>query len=161
MAEREHGAPAQITPTGLHDYLEVMSKAVFQSGISWTVVEKKWPGTHEAFDGFDVQRVADYTPGDIDSLVADTRLIRNRRKIEGVVHNAHALLDLERSYGSFQKYLRSFAGYDELAKDMRKHFKFLGDMGTYYFLWVVSEPVPPYEEWRAAHRVREMPAGKR
>ena len=40
---------------------------------------------------------------------------------------------------------------------MRNRFKFLGDMGIYYFLWVVSEPVPDYEEWRRRHSIREMP----
>jgi len=43
-------APQKISPKGLSDYLEVMSKAAFQAGISWQVVEKKWPGTKAAFD---------------------------------------------------------------------------------------------------------------
>jgi hypothetical protein len=66
------------------------------------------------------------------------------------------LLELERTHGSFQAYLRSFKEYEDLARDMRKRFKFLGDMGVYYFLWVVSEPVPEYHEWRERHGVREM-----
>ncbi|MCS5657138.1 MAG: hypothetical protein NZ762_01615 [Dehalococcoidia bacterium] len=45
--------PERIQPNRLGDYLEIMSKAVFQSGISWRVVESKWPGIKEAFKGFD------------------------------------------------------------------------------------------------------------
>ncbi|MCH7578650.1 MAG: hypothetical protein IIB22_00200 [Chloroflexi bacterium] len=45
----EYGAPPQVTPKRLGDYLEVMSKAVFQSGMSWQVVNKKWDGIRDAF----------------------------------------------------------------------------------------------------------------
>lgn len=148
----EHaGAPAQIKPAGLNDYLEIMSKAVFQSGISWAVVDKKWPGIRDAFDGFDVVRVADYRPDDVDRLVSDPRIIRNRRKVEGIVQNAKVLLDLDRQAGGFQQYLRSMPDFEALSADLRRRFKFLGDHGIYYFLWVVSESVPPYEEWIQTH----------
>jgi DNA-3-methyladenine glycosylase I len=160
MAEHAHGAPPQIRPQRLADYLEVMSKAVFQSGISWAVIEKKWAGTREAFHGFDPGRLADLTPDDIDALLRDSRIIRNRRKVEGIVHNARALMDIEAGRG-FRDYLRSFEDYEALASDMKRRFKFLGDMGVYYFLWVVSEPVPDYEEWRRRHGIREMPPRKR
>lgn len=50
--------PKQIRPKSSADYLDVMSKSVFQTGISWKVVESKWPGTREAFQGFDPVRVA-------------------------------------------------------------------------------------------------------
>src|SRR5712692_3324769 len=53
VPERTYGAPQQIQPTRLGDYLEVMSKAVFQTGISWRVVDAKWPGIREAFQNFD------------------------------------------------------------------------------------------------------------
>ncbi|MGH2659742.1 MAG: DNA-3-methyladenine glycosylase I, partial [Actinomycetota bacterium] len=68
-------APTQIKPKGLADYLGVLTKAVFQSGISWRVVEAKWAGTREAFRGFDPEKVANLTPKEIDELAADTRLI--------------------------------------------------------------------------------------
>ena len=54
-------APEQIAPSGPADYLEVMTKAVFQSGISWQVFEAKWHGFKEAFDSFDPERIARYT----------------------------------------------------------------------------------------------------
>jgi 3-methyladenine DNA glycosylase Tag len=144
-------APKKIKPKSLADYLEVMSRSVFQTGISWKVVEIKWPSIKEAFHGFDPKVISKLTIDEIDMLVEDKRIIRNRRKVEAIVSNASRLLELEASYGGFQKYLRSFDSFDELIKDLRKQFKYLGDMGSYYFLWVVNEKVPPYEEWSSKH----------
>lgn len=96
-------APPQIAVKGLADYLDVLTKAVFQSGISWEVVEAKWVGTREAFVGFDPEHVADLTPDEIDALVKDTRLIRNRAKIEATVQNAATMLDLDQSHKSFRR----------------------------------------------------------
>jgi DNA-3-methyladenine glycosylase I len=152
-----HG-PKKIKPAKLADYLETMSKAVFQTGISWRVVETKWPGTMDAFKGFEPAVVARFNAGDVDNLVADSRIIRNRRKIEGIIENAQRMLELEREYGSFKKYLRSFRSYNDLEKDLKRQFRFVGETGIYYFLWVVGEKVPPWEEWNktrvvAAQRV--------
>jgi 3-methyladenine DNA glycosylase Tag len=146
----EHRAPEKIQPTSLADYLEVMSKAVFQTGISWKVVENKWPGIREAFRGFDPGAIVALTPDELDDLAADTRIIRNRRKIEAIVENANSMLELERRHGAFRSYLRSHGGFEETVKDLRKRFKFMGDTGAYYFLWVVNEDVPPYEDWCAS-----------
>jgi 3-methyladenine DNA glycosylase Tag len=144
--------PAQIRPKGLADYLDVMSKAVFQSGMSWRVVEAKWDGTREAFFGFDPHRVANLTPKEIDALAEDTRVIRNRRKLEATVENAETLLALENEFGGFDKYLRSHEDFEALSADLVKRFKFLGDLGSYYFLHVIGEPVPPHEQWMKSHR---------
>jgi 3-methyladenine DNA glycosylase Tag len=143
--------PKQITPKGLADYLSILTKSVFQSGISWKVVEAKWAGTTEAFGGFDPEHVADLTPKDVDELAKDTRLIRNRRKIEATVQNANTMLELDREHGSFKKYLRSFGSYDELQADVVKRFKFMGPMGAFHFLYVVKEPAPDYHEWQATY----------
>jgi len=142
----------QIEPKGLADYLDVLSKAVFQSGISWHVVEAKWEGTREAFRRFDPRKVAKLTPKQIDALAEDTRLIRNRRKIEATVENAETMLQLDDEFGGFKKYLRSHDDFEALSADLVKRFKFVGEMGSYYFLHVVGEPVPPHEQWMKAHR---------
>jgi DNA-3-methyladenine glycosylase I len=147
-------APKQIQPKRLGDYLEVMSKSVFQTGMSWKVVEAKWPGTREAFKDFDAEAVAHMTPMDIDDLATDKRVIRNRRKLEAIVENARKMLDLQDQHGSFRDYLRSHGGFEETVKDLRKQFKFLGDMGSFHFLYVVGEEVPSYEQW-CASRGRE------
>ena len=139
--------PAQIDANRLGDYLEVMSKAVFQSGMSWRVVDKKWPGIRDAFRDFDAATVADLSPDDLDALTADTRVIRHRRKLEAVVHNAQRMLQLEAEHGGFRAYLRSHGDFEAVVADLRKRFRFLGDTGCYYFLYVVKEEVPSYEDW--------------
>ncbi len=144
--------PAQIKPSSLDDYLDVMSKAVFQSGISWKVVEAKWPGTREAFYDFDVRKVAALNEKDIDDLSQDTRVIRNYRKLNAIVFNAQKMLSLDEEYVGFQNYLRSQDDFDSTLNMIRKDFKFMGPMGIYYFLYVVGEDVPPHEEFEAAYR---------
>ncbi len=144
-------APERIQPSSLADYLDIMGKAMFQSGISWRVVESKWPGTREVLRGFDPKVIATFTDSDLDDLVQDTRLIRNRRKLAALVENARLMLELEEEHGSFQNYLRSHGGFEGTLKDVRKQFKYMGDAGTFYFLWVVGEEVPDYEEWCKAH----------
>src|SRR6266516_2761690 len=140
---------APSRPQSLAGYLEALSRAVFQSGFSWQVVEAKWSSIRDAFHGFDPAWVAALTPAEIDRLALDPRVIRNRAKIEGTADNARALLDLDAEYGGFGCYLRSFADYQALAADVRKRFRFIGDSGACHFLWQVGEPVPDYDTWQA------------
>ena len=144
----QHEAPERIEPKSFGDYLEVMSKSVFQTGISWRVVNSKWPDIREAFRDFDAEAVAVLGDDDIEALVQDKRVIRNRRKLQAIVGNARRMIDLEEEHGTFKDYLRSHGDFDATVKDMRKQFKFLGEMGCYHFLYVVGEEVPSYEEWR-------------
>ena len=58
--------------------------------------------------------------------------------------NARRMVDLEREHDGFGSYLRSHGGFEGTVKNLRKQFKFLGEHGTYYFLWVVGEEVPSY-----------------
>ncbi len=144
--------PEQIKPTSLDDYLEVISKAVFQSGMSWRVVEAKWPGTREAFYDFDVHKVAAFDERDLDELSKDTRVIRNYRKLAAIVSNAQKMISLDEEHGSFQRYLRSQDNFDSTLNMVRKDFKFMGPTGIYFFLYVVGEQVPPHEEFEATYR---------
>jgi DNA-3-methyladenine glycosylase I len=144
-------SPAKIDVKGLSDYLAALSVAVFEPGLNWRVVESKWPGIVEAFDGFDVRTVAGYTALDEDRLLADSRMIRNHKKIEAVIHNAREMLALEGQGGGFARYLRSKGTYDELADDLKSRFHFLGDTGVYHFLYTVGEPVPSWEDWMGTH----------
>ena len=150
---RQKGAPPQVVVKSLDDYLEAMTKSAFQAGISWDVIIAKWPGFQEAFENFDVSHVASMTPRDVDKLMKDTRIVRNRSKIEATIHNAQTLIDIggDAGHRGFKKYLKSFDTYEALVRDLRKRFKFLGETGCYVFLYVVKEPVPEYHEWRGAH----------
>ena len=141
------GAPEQVNPRTLGVYLEVMSKAVFQSGMSWAVIDKKWPGTREAFKDFEPLAVASLTENEIANLTTDTRIIRNRKKVEAIVDNARKMVELDEKHKGFKKYLRSHGGFEGTVKDLRKQFRFMGETGCYYFLYVVKEEVPDYDTW--------------
>jgi 3-methyladenine DNA glycosylase Tag len=143
-------APTKIRPQALGDYLEVMTKAVFQSGLNWRVIEAKWDGFREAFEGFDPEKVAGFTPDDVDRLAQDTRIVRNRRKIQATVDNAVEMVALDREYKGFRNFLRSRDSFDETVADLKRHFGFLGETGSYYFLHVVGEKVPSHEDWMAS-----------
>ena len=146
------GPPEKIIPKSLNDYLEVMSKSVFQSGMSWKVVEAKWSGIREAFHGFDIHKVANFHEKDIDDLTSDTRVIRNFRKLNAIVFNAQKILELDQEHGSFQNYLRSHGTFDETLNTIRKDFKFMGPSGIYVFLYVIGEEVIPHEEFERLYR---------
>ncbi len=147
------GAPEQIDAKRLGDYLEVMSKAVFQSGMSWAVIDKKWPGIRDAFRDFEPLAVASLTEAQMAELTSDTRIIRNRKKVEAIVDNARRMIDLDEQHRGFREYLRSHGGFEGTVADLRKQFRFLGETGCYYFLWVVKEEVPDYDTWCASRGV--------
>jgi 3-methyladenine DNA glycosylase Tag len=139
----EHRQPPP--PGDLSGYLDALARVMFQAGISWRVVDAKWPGIHEAFHGFDVRRVASLDEADIDRLMGDARVIRNRRKLEAVAANARRMLELEAEHGGFDLYLNSLGDFDATRRELRKQFASLGDAGTWYFLWMVGRKVPAHE----------------
>lgn len=139
--------PERIQPRGLQDYLAIMTKAAFQSGMSWKVIEAKWDGFVEVFEGFDPETVAGLDEHDVERLVQDTRIVRNRRKIEATIHNADTMLRLGNgTMQGFRAWLRGFDDYAALEKAIRKEFKFMGPSGIYMWLWVVGEEIPSYHD---------------
>jgi DNA-3-methyladenine glycosylase I len=81
-----------------------------QAGLSWSIVLSKRAGYARAFSGFDVGRVARYTPTRIARLVEDPSIVRNRRKIEAAVENARAFQRVQREFGTFDAYVWGFVG---------------------------------------------------
>ena len=146
-----HEIPARIKPKDDNGYLEQLTRAVFQSGFSWTVIRDKWPNFIEAFDGFSVEAVAEYEDGDVALLLNNAAIVRNGRKIEATIENARTIHRLAQTHGSFHNYLRSLDGlpYPEKRKTLTKQFKNLGPTGVFVFLWSVDEPVPDWEERNA------------
>ncbi len=140
--------PPRSTPADDNGYLEQMTKAIFQAGFSWQVVNDKWPNFQQAFDGFDVDRVAAYGPEDVDRLLSDSGIVRNGRKIEATISNAIQFQAIGREFGSFAGYLRSLDDlpYRERQKALSKRFKNLGRTSVFVFLWCVNEDVPDWEE---------------
>lgn len=139
--------PLVITPESLADYLDVMSKAVFQAGIRWSTIDEKWEAFRSVFHDFDVYKVSAFTTADIERLSGDERILRSPRKIAATVENAKALIKLDQEHNGFANYLHSFESYDKLSASLKKRFKFMGEMNAYYFLFRVGEPVPDFDEW--------------
>jgi hypothetical protein len=153
--------PRVIENPSIDDHLAVITRAVMQAGLSWAFIDARWDDYVVAFDGFAVARVAGYAEADVERLMEANGVIRSRSKIEGTIHNARRLLDLEREFGSIRAYQTSFADYDAFRRDTKKHFAYLGDLSTYYWLFRTGAPVPDLEEWmkdqdRDHPRMREM-----
>ena len=73
---------------------ERMSLEAFQSGLSWLIILRKRENFRRAFSGFDIEKVARFTDADVDRLMADEGIVRNRAKIEATIANARAAADL-------------------------------------------------------------------
>lgn len=158
--------PERIENPTLADYLALMSRAIFQAGLSWKLIESRWEGYLRLFDGFEPAIISRYGEGDIERILADGAVVRTRKKVVATIENAKTLLALDREYGSFSIYLRSFADYAALVAGLRSRFKFLGELSAYYFLFRAGEPVPRFEEWEKTipgdhPRMREMIAHAR
>jgi hypothetical protein len=139
--------PEQIEAPTLDDCLEVMTRAVFQAGISWALIDKKWPAFLKAFADFDVWKVAKFSKAKIERLSKDASIVRSPDKIAATVENAKALLALEEDYGELQIYFDAFPDYPGLVADLQSRFKYMGDLNCYYFLFRVKGPVPRFETW--------------
>jgi DNA-3-methyladenine glycosylase I len=140
-------------PVSLAQYLAAMSEAGLQAGISWKVVEAKWPGIEKAFKGFDPATVAKFGSDDIEKLMQNPEVIRNRAKVEGIVLNARRMLELEKIHGTFKNYLKSLGSFENKLKELHKEFKFMGESSAFYFLWRVGEKVPEWEQWESRRAV--------
>jgi len=142
--------PAEIKEIGDDRILALMARGVFQAGFSWKVIDKKWPGFEEAFEGFVPVRWKFMSDDDLDSLLKDTRIVRHGQKILSVRDNAIMLCDLDDEYGSAAN---CFADWpqDDLAgllAMMKKRGGRLGGGTGQYFLrqlgkdsWVLSRDV--------------------
>lgn len=94
---------AEIAAVADHDWLAQMARGIFQAGISWKVVENKWPGIQEAFEGFDTGRLAMMSEEWFDALLKDTRVIRSAPKIRAISDNAIFIRQVAAEHGSFGK----------------------------------------------------------
>ena len=128
----------------------------FQAGLSWITILKKREAFRRAFDGFDPAVIAEYGPEKLELLIADPGIVRNRRKIEATVTNAAAFLEIQKEFGSFDRYLWSFTQgqvilntddtvrasselSDRISADLkRRGMKFVGTVIIYSFLQAVG-----------------------
>jgi DNA-3-methyladenine glycosylase I len=125
-----------------------------QAGLSWLTILKRRAGYYAAFHDFDIERVAAMGAADVERLMADPGIIRNRLKIVSAMQNARALLSVQREFGTFDAYLWQAVGgapvqgprhsgtwpartplSDALSKDLKKRgFSFVGSTIVYAFM---------------------------
>lgn len=102
--DNEWGLPVE----GESAYLERLTLEAFQSGLSWSTILAKRPAFREAFAGFDADAIAAYDEADVERLMADARIVRNRRKIDATITNAAATVAL-RAAGGLERLVQGFA----------------------------------------------------
>jgi DNA-3-methyladenine glycosylase I len=104
--DREWGVPVHSD----RKHFEVLVLSGAQAGLNWSLVLKKREGYRRAFDGFDPEKVARYSEREVQTLLADPQIIRNRMKIEVAVRNARAVLKIQEEFGRFDSYCWRFVG---------------------------------------------------
>ena len=124
----------------------------FQAGLSWQIVLNKRENFRKGFDHFYPQKVAQYSENKIQELIQDKSIIRNQQKIRACVNNAQRFLEVQKEFGSFDRYIWKFVDYkpilnnyktlgelpaktelsDEISKDLKaRGFKFVGSTVIY------------------------------
>ena len=138
---------------------EMLTLEGAQAGLSWSTILNKREGYRRAFAGFDPAAVARFGPKDVERLLADPGIVRNRLKVESTVNNAARVLEAQEEHGSFDAYLWSFVGGEPIvnrwrtlselpaetelskaiSKDLkRRGFRFVGPTGIYAFMQTVG-----------------------
>ena len=149
--DREWGVP-------VHDdqvFFEFVTLEGAQAGLSWETILRKRDAYRRAFDDFDPERVARYTPKKLERLMADPGIVRNRLKVDSAVTNASAFLEVRGEFGSFDDYIWRFVDgkprlnqvralgdvpastpeSDAMSKDLKKRgFRFVGTTICYAFM---------------------------
>jgi DNA-3-methyladenine glycosylase I len=130
-----------------------------QAGLSWSTILRKREGYRRAFDGFDAEKIAQYSENDILRLLSNPGIIRNRLKIKAAITNARAFLQVQEEFGDFDHYIWQFVGRksiqnswqtptdipcttqesEAMSKDLRKRgFTFVGTKICYALMQAVG-----------------------
>ena len=133
-------SPPGPRPVDDDGYFEELTRSVFQSGLSWQLIDAKWPGFRRAFSNFSIADVADYLPDDVDRLMSDPEIVRSLGKIEATIENAAEMLMIQFEHGSFERYCASFASEAALVEDISRRFKQIGLPSAASFVQRVSGP---------------------
>lgn len=139
-----------------HKLYEMFLLETFQAGLSWITILKKREHFREAFDSFDVEKVAGYKEEKVDELLQNKLIIRNRNKINAAVKNAAIFIEIQKEFGSFSNYLWGFTNgqvitntsdeapvktelSDQISKDLKKRgMSFVGSVTIYSYLQAVG-----------------------
>lgn len=111
-----------------------------QAGLNWALILKKRDGFKDAYSAYDIEKIAAYGEADRERLLADERIIRNKLKVNAVIHNAQVVLSFRESHGGFANWI---AAHHPLTKPdwvklFKKTFKFTGGEITGEFLMSIG-----------------------
>lgn len=142
-----------------HKLFEALLLETFQAGLSWWAILKKREHFREAFHNFDVKRVAQMTDYDVDILLQNKGIIRNRGKIRGAIANARTFIEIQKTVGSFSDFMWSYTNgvpiqnqfeqtrklpqttalAEQMSNDLKKRgFKYIGKITMYAHMQAVG-----------------------
>ncbi|RWU04903.1 DNA-3-methyladenine glycosylase I [Pedobacter chitinilyticus] len=115
----------------IHDDNELFGRLILeinQAGLSWETILKKEEGFRKAYANFDIKKIANFNEADRERLLQDLGIIRNKLKVNAAIENAKTILQLQKEFGSFEKWLESHHPKTkaEWVKLFKKTFKFTG-----------------------------------
>ena len=125
-------------------YFENMTRVIFQGGLNWRIIDRKWPNFRKAFSNFSINTVAKYDETEVERLMNDAGIVRNRAKIVATITNAKQFQRILRNHGSFQSYLDTLDKSDNYArtvKELTKKFSRLEPSSAQIFLYNVEENI--------------------
>lgn len=115
----------------IHDDNELFGRLIMeinQAGLSWETILKKEATFRKAYHNFDIKKIAKYSEKDRERLLADPGIIRNKLKVNAAIENAKTILELQKEFGSFEKWLEHYhpKTKEDWVKLFKKTFKFTG-----------------------------------
>ena len=99
----------------VHDDNELFGRLILeinQAGLSWTTILQKQDNLRKAYSNFNIKKVSMYSNDDIESLLNNTGVIRNRLKINAIIYNANKIIEIQKDFGSFYLWLKKLKGKD-------------------------------------------------
>jgi 3-methyladenine DNA glycosylase Tag len=136
-------------PSSDDAYFENMTRVIFLAGLSWKMIDEKWPNFKKAFNNFSITKVAKFGEENIKRLMKDASIVRNQAKIRAAVNNAKQLQNIKKEHGSFQSYLNKLDksnNYALVIKELGKKFSRLGPSSARIFLYSVGEKIERPQE---------------
>jgi DNA-3-methyladenine glycosylase I len=127
-------------------FTENMCRIIFQAGLNWHVFDNKWSTIKKAFTDFNIHDIANFTNTAVEKLMRNPGIIRNKARSKQS-YKTHRTSDIEKQYGSFQKYLDALEkseNYTKVVKDLVNKFKWLGSPSASLFLYTVGEKIEPW-----------------
>lgn len=146
LMARYHDEEWGSTPESDSRYYEALMLEIFQAGLSWRTILHRREALRQAFAGFSIPVVANFTEHEIEGLMENSAIIRHRQKISAAVHNARAFQAIQQHSGSFRNWLEQMPPDEKLIyQTLKPHLKFFGPTICVSFLEATGKIPPPHD----------------